>query len=205
MENYDMARITDKYWVTDFNFMNEVMQMCDGLPQKVSFYDNTLREGDQPPGCIMRTEEKLTLAHDLDDLGVDFIEIFPAVSPDDANALRELSKPGVLRHAKTSALVRPDTIDLDLANECGCKSILLEGPGNMDLAGAMKGVTDEDAYIQTFVNTVKKAKEYGMYVVTCPWDIGKAPMSLVEKWVKSLAAAGTDDICYGDTFGYTMP
>lgn len=200
-----MERNTDKYWVTEFNYMDEVMQMCDHLPEKVSIYDNTLREGDQTPGCIMRTEEKLALAHDLDDLGVDFIEIFPAVSPDDAEALRELCKPGVLKHAKMSALVRPDTGDLELANDCGCKHIFLEGPGNMDLAGAMLGVTDEDAYINMYVKTAQKAKEYGMGITACPWDIGKAPMALVEKWVKRLAAAGVDDIAYGDTFGFTMP
>lgn len=200
-----MGRITDQYWVTEFNYMDEAMQMCDNLPKKVSIYDNTLREGDQTPGCIMRTEEKLALAHDLDELGVDFIEIFPAVSPDDAQALTELCKPGVLRHAKMSALVRPDTIDLELANDCGCKHIFLEGPGNMELAGAMMGVTDVDAYMDKYVRTAKQAKEYGMTITACPWDIGKAPMDLVEKWVKTLAAAGVDDIAYGDTFGFTMP
>lgn len=200
-----MPHITDQYWVTDFNFMDEITAACPDQPQKVSFYDNTLREGDQTPGCVLRTDEKLALAKDLDELGVDFIELFPAVSKDDAQALTELCKPGVMKHAKMSALVRPGTIDLTLANDCGCKHIFLEGPGNMDLADAMMGVTDEDKYIGRFVETAKQAKEYGMTITACPWDIGKAPMALVEKWVKTLAAAGVDDIAYGDTFGFTLP
>lgn len=196
---------TDKYWVTEFNYLPEVTAFYSDLPEKVSFYDNTLREGDQTPGCIMRKDEKLVLAKQLDKLGVDFIEIFPAVSTDDAEALRELSKPGVLKHAKMSALVRPNTIDLDLANDCGCKHIFLEAPGNMTIAGSQIGVANEDELIERLVTTAKKAKELGMTITACPWDIGKASLSLVEKWVRGLTTAGVDDIAYGDTYGYSLP
>ena len=200
-----MNCITDQYWVTEFNFLPEVRNQFPDMPEKVSIYDNTLREGDQTPGCIMRTDEKIALAKELDKLGVDFIEIFPAVSPDDTEALRELCKPGTLKHAKMSALVRPGTIDLDLAIDCGCKHIFLEGPGNEPLANIMMGVTDMDAYMNLYVTTIQQAKERGMTVTACPWDIGKAPLDLVEKWVRTLAAAGADDIAYGDTFGFSMP
>ena len=38
------------------------------------FFDTTLRDGEQSPGCSMTTQEKLTMAHALEDLGVDIIE-----------------------------------------------------------------------------------------------------------------------------------
>jgi len=40
----------------------------------VVFFDTTLRDGEQSPGCSMTTQEKLTMAHALEDLGVDIIE-----------------------------------------------------------------------------------------------------------------------------------
>jgi isopropylmalate/homocitrate/citramalate synthase len=200
-----MKHKTDMYWVTDFNYMEEIIRMFPDMPKKVSIYDNTLREGDQTPGCVMRTDEKLALAKGLDELGVDFIELFPAVSKDDEAALTELSKPGVLKHARTSALVRPGTIDLDLAHKCGCKHAFVEGPGNMYIAEAMVGISDENAYIERFTSSVRKARELGIDVTACPWDIGKAPISLLERWVKELVAAGANDICYGDTWGFTLP
>jgi len=40
----------------------------------VAFFDTTLRDGEQSPGCSMTTQEKLTMAHALEELGVDIIE-----------------------------------------------------------------------------------------------------------------------------------
>ena len=37
----------------------------------IVFFDTTLRDGEQSPGCTMHHEEKLRLAHQIADLGVD--------------------------------------------------------------------------------------------------------------------------------------
>jgi len=194
---------TNDFWVTDFNYLPEVLKDLQ-IPERVELYDVTLREGNQTPGCILRKEEQLAIAKDLDAMGVDFIEFFPAVSEDDKAVLAELNKPGALKHAKTSALVRPRTKDLDLAIECGAPHIFLEGPGHLALASYM-GYTSEDELIQSFITTAKAAKAHGMTITACPWDCGKATVSLLERWVKSLVDAGVDDVAYADTFGYTMP
>jgi len=194
---------TNDYWVTGFNYLEDVVKDLN-IPKKVELYDVTLREGNQTPGCILRKEEQLAIAKDLDEMGSDFIEFFPAVSQDDYSVLKELSKPGVLKHAVTSALVRPRTNDLELALECGTKHIFLEGPSHLYLASKM-GYTSEDELIESFVVTAKEAKKHGMTITACPWDCGKATVELMERWVKSLAEAGVDDIRYGDTFGYTLP
>ena len=41
---------------------------------RVYFFDTTLRDGEQSPGCSMTHHEKLAMAHSLADLGVDIIE-----------------------------------------------------------------------------------------------------------------------------------
>ena len=41
-----------------------------GAPQeRIVFFDTTLRDGEQSPGCSMTTPEKIEMAHALDDLG----------------------------------------------------------------------------------------------------------------------------------------
>lgn len=194
---------TDKYWVTQFNHLDEVRGELS-LPQKVEIHDATLREGNQTAGCVMRREELFALAKDLDNLGVNFLEFFPAVSKDDEEVLTQLCKPGALKNAVPTALVRPNTIDLDLALKCGAKHIFLEGPGQMHIGKIMK-FTSEEHLISSFVDTAKRAKEYGMTITACPWDCGKASLDFLERMVKGLAEVGVDDITYGDTYGYSMP
>ena len=51
---------------------------------KIYIFDTTLRDGEQVPGCKLNTTEKLELALQLEDLGVDIIEAgFPISSPGD--------------------------------------------------------------------------------------------------------------------------
>ena len=41
--------------------------------QKVEIFDTTLRDGEQVPGCKLNTQQKLIIAEQLDQLGVDVI------------------------------------------------------------------------------------------------------------------------------------
>ena len=50
----------------------------------IHIFDTTLRDGEQSPGFSMHREEKLRLARQLEQLGVDVIEAgFPIASPGD--------------------------------------------------------------------------------------------------------------------------
>ena len=60
---------------------------------KVQIFDTTLRDGEQVPGCKLNTEQKLVIAEQLDELGVDIIEAgFPVSSPGDFKSVQEISK-----------------------------------------------------------------------------------------------------------------
>lgn len=196
----------EKYWVTEFNYLDEVMENCD-YPSKVHVHDVTLREGDQTPGCVLRADEKIELAKDLDDLGVDSIEMFAMVSGDDRIALTELSKPGVLKHAKIASLARAMPGDVEAVAKCGVKEIGLESPGNLWTASQTIGVKSEDDLIARFVNAIKQAKDYGMErIAVGPWDCARGTtMEFLERFIKEVVEAGATEICYGDTFGFTLP
>ena len=56
---------------------------------RVIFFDTTLRDGEQSPGCTMNHAEKLRIAHQLEILGVDVIEAgFPASSQGDFDSVQ---------------------------------------------------------------------------------------------------------------------
>ncbi|MFX8758785.1 2-isopropylmalate synthase, partial [Acinetobacter baumannii] len=58
---------------------------------KVYIFDTTLRDGEQVPGCKLNTTEKIELALQLENLGVDIIEAgFPISSPGDFSSVEEI-------------------------------------------------------------------------------------------------------------------
>ena len=73
--------------------------------EHVHIFDTTLRDGEQSPGFSMNREEKLQLAHQLEDLGVDVIEAgFPIASPGDLEAVRAVA--AEIKSCRVAALAR---------------------------------------------------------------------------------------------------
>lgn len=86
------------------------------MSDAVRFFDTTLRDGEQAPGYSMNLEEKIRMARQLEELGVDVIEAgFPVASPGDFDAVRSIA--GVLKDVTVAALSRALTKDIDAAYE----------------------------------------------------------------------------------------
>ena len=63
------------------------------MDNRLFFFDTTLRDGEQVPGCQLNTVEKIQVAKALEALGVDVIEAgFPISSPVDFNSVIVISK-----------------------------------------------------------------------------------------------------------------
>ena len=85
--------LTDKYWMSPFNFLDEVRdQLTLPVDNRVYIHDVTLREAEQAPGIVFKTDEKIAIAKALDEMGVRSIELFPVVSDEDAALVTELIK-----------------------------------------------------------------------------------------------------------------
>ena len=81
---------------------------------RVYFFDTTLRDGEQVPGCQLNTVEKIQVAKALESLGVDVIEAgFPVSSPGDFNSVIEISK--AVTWPSVCALTRAVQKDIDVA------------------------------------------------------------------------------------------
>src|SRR5438309_5278861 len=92
-------------------------QECKGeYMDRIVIFDTTLRDGEQAPGFSMNVEEKLRLARQLEQLGVDVIEAgFPIASPGDLQAVRGVASE--IRGCRVAALARARKQDVDAALE----------------------------------------------------------------------------------------
>jgi 2-isopropylmalate synthase len=82
--------------------------------ETIRIFDTTLRDGEQSPGCSMNLAEKLTLARQLERLGVDVIEAgFPIASEGDFEAVRAIASE--LRRAVVCGLARTGAQDIERA------------------------------------------------------------------------------------------
>src|ERR1700761_2277848 len=85
---------------------------------QIVFFDTTLRDGEQSPGCTMHHEEKLRMAHQLANTGVDVIEAgFPIASDGDFESVRAIAREiGQREDAPTIAgLARAKQADIETA------------------------------------------------------------------------------------------
>src|SRR5215208_2147636 len=80
--------------------------------ERIKFFDTTLRDGEQSPGCSMNLSEKIRLARRLQALGVDIIEAgFPIASEGDFAAVKAVA--AQCRNVTVAALCRtaePDVV-----------------------------------------------------------------------------------------------
>jgi isopropylmalate/homocitrate/citramalate synthase len=198
----DFVCHTDQYWVSEFNFMPEI---CDRLhiPDKVLIHDVTLRETDQTPGSVLRMEEKIEMAKELQALGVYSIEIFPAVSQEDYEALKEISG-WKDRTIETCGLARTIKSEIDRVAESGADRVNIEGPCSAAFNKFFR-YNDEKEVVDKMTEAIKYAKSLGLKATAYCWDVGKSTMPLLERFYKSVAEAGADQALIADSFGICMP
>jgi 2-isopropylmalate synthase len=86
------------------------------MAERIAIFDTTLRDGEQSPGCSMNLNEKLRMARQLEDLGVDIIEAgFPIASEGDFAAVKAVT--ATCRNVSIAALCRTAEQDVARAAE----------------------------------------------------------------------------------------
>src|SRR5450756_1787190 len=88
----------------------------------ITFFDTTLRDGEQTPNVSLTDEQKLTIAKALDKLGVDVIEAgFPISSKGEYNAVKSIVETGL--RATVCGLARVVKSDIDACFGTGVELI----------------------------------------------------------------------------------
>ena len=132
------------------------------MSDRLYIFDTTLRDGEQVPGCQLNTVEKIQVAKQLEQLGVDVIEAgFPISSPGDFNSVVEISK--AVTWPTICALTRAVEKDIDCAAEAlqyAKHKRIHTGIGTSDSHIKYKFNSTREEIIERAVAAVKYAKKY---------------------------------------------
>ena len=193
----------NKWWVSPYNFVDEVRAGFN-LPKKIEIHDATLRDGEQTPGVVFRKEHKVRIAQMLDEVGVDRIEAgMPAVSDEDFEAIKEISKLGL--KAKIYTFARAMNADIDKAIDCGAHGVVIEVPLGYPKLKYQFGWTWEDVVKKSF-ECINYAKKKNLHVVYFPYDTTRArDEDLTNVLTRIMRDSPPDSIGLVDTMGCALP
>ncbi len=173
----------------------------------VKIFDTTLRDGEQVPGCKLNTDQKLVIARQLDELGVDVIEAgFPVSSPGDFLSVTEISK--VVKNATVCGLTRAVENDIKVAAEALKNAVtprIHTGIGTSDSHIKHKFNASQDDIIERAVGAVSLAKSFVEDVEFYAEDAGRTDNDYLAKVCEAVIKAGATVLNIPDTTGYCLP
>ncbi len=173
----------------------------------VQIFDTTLRDGEQVPGCKLNTEQKLVIAEQLDELGVDIIEAgFPVSSPGDFKSVEEISK--IVKNATVCGLTRSVENDIKVAGEAlkyAKTPRIHTGIGTSESHIKFKFRSTQEDIIERAVKAVSYAKSFVEDVEFYAEDAGRTDNEYLARVCEAVIKAGATVLNIPDTTGYCLP
>jgi 2-isopropylmalate synthase len=173
----------------------------------IAIFDTTLRDGEQAPGCSMGIHDKLRMACQLEQLGVDVIEAgFPIASEDDFNAVSLIA--GAIRRPVVAGLARASEIDIRrawAALETAARPRIHVFLASSDLHLQSKLRITRDQALDQVYKSVAYAKSLCGDVEFSPEDASRSDVDFLCRFVQAAVDAGASVINIPDTVGYTVP
>ncbi len=177
------------------------------LSNQIVFFDTTLRDGEQSPGCTMHHNEKLRMAHQLAALGVDIIEAgFAIASQGDFNSVNAIAKE--VRGPRIASLARCKREDIEAAAravEPAQKNRIHTFLATSDLHLEAKLRLTRTQAIDQVGECVRLARSYTDDVEFSTEDGTRSDIDFLIQMVNVAIQAGATTINIPDTVGYTTP
>jgi len=173
----------------------------------VAFFDTTLRDGEQSPGCSMTTQEKLTMAHALEDLGVDIIEAgFAMASEGDFAAIATITQ--AIRKPRICSLARAKKEDIEMAARAiqfADRARIHVFLASSDLHLEYKLKISRQEALDLAAESVRLACSLVDDVEFSPEDATRSDRDFLVEMVRVAVEAGATTINMPDTVGYSTP
>ena len=177
------------------------------MSERVYIFDTTLRDGEQSPGCSMTTSEKLEVAKNLVEMGVDLLEAgFPIASVGDYEAVQAVSRE--FPEAQVAALARTVPKDIDRALDALDKA---KSPrlhcfiATSEIHLKYKLHKTEEEVLEAAVKGVEQAKRHVDDVEFSAEDGSRTNLDYLCRISKAAVDAGATTINIPDTVGFMMP
>jgi isopropylmalate/homocitrate/citramalate synthase len=190
------------YWVSHYNFDPRITSNFH-FPEEVIFHDVTLRDGEQTPGIVLRTKEKVEIARKLDEVGVHRIEAgMPVVSKEDFDAVKEIAHLGL--RSKVFAFSRLVKEDIEEALKCDVEGIICEGPVGVPKLKQFNWTYEQ--VIERAVEAIDFAKKHGLWTSFFGVDGTRSDIAFMKNILEAVSKqAHPDSFVIVDTFGCASP
>ncbi len=185
------------------------------MTKKIFLYDTTLRDGAQAEGISYSLEDKLSITHKLDELGIDYIEGgWPGSNPKDILYFQKMKKLklkhakiaafGSTRHAKNKAEKDPN---LKALIEAGTPVVTIFGKSwDLHVKYALRVSMEENlAMIYDSVKYLKKKGKEVIYDAEHFFNGFKDNPEYAIKTLQMAEEAGADCLVLCDTNGGSLP
>ncbi len=177
------------------------------MAERIYIFDTTLRDGEQSPGCSMTVPEKMTLARQLVDLGVDIMEAgFPIASEGDFEAVEKIARE--YSWVQVAGLARATRLDIE---RCAAALQHAKRPrihtfiATSDIHLKYKFKKTREQILEEAVDAVTLAREYCDDVEFSAEDATRTDWDYLEAVVRAVVAAGARTVNLPDTTGYSVP
>ncbi len=174
---------------------------------RITIFDTTLRDGEQSPGCTMTPAEKLRMAHQLEELGVDVIEAgFPIASDTDFDAVRTIASE--IREPVIAALARATAGDIDRAGnaiEGARRSRIHTFIATSDIHLEAKLGIGRQECLERAAAAVERACGFTDDVEFSAEDATRTDLDFLCAVITAAVEAGATTVNIPDTVGYTFP
>jgi 2-isopropylmalate synthase len=183
------------------------MSLEPGVADQIVFFDTTLRDGEQSPGCTMHHGEKLRMAHQLAALGVDVLEAgFAIASEGDLESIRAIARE--VRGPRIASLARCKREDIEAAARAiepapVNRIHVFLASSDLHLEAKLR-ITREQALEQA-AQSVELACRYSENVEFSAEDATRSDPDFLVRMVTAAVQAGATTINLPDTVGYTTP
>lgn len=175
--------------------------------KKISIFDTTLRDGEQSPGCSMYLEEKISMARQLERLGVDVIEAgFPFASDGDFESVAAVARE--CQSTTIAALCRTVPSDIYRAAEAlkdarNARIHTFVATSDIHLQYKLKKTRDE--VLEMTANAVRIARGCVDDVEFSAEDATRSDIDFLCQVLNVAVSEGATVINIPDTVGYTLP
>ncbi len=195
-------KVPGKWSVSPYCFEPEVRAGWK-IPPKITIHDVTLRDGEQTPGVVFRKEEKLKIAHALEDAGIQRIEGgMIATTGEDFDALATMAKE--IKHAEVACFSRARRDDMELAVKSKVKRAVMEITAQDPIIKSIWGTRGKAA--EEIIKLVKFGHENGLKVTYFLMESSRASLDLLRDIIIPVAEEGKpDNIAIVDTRGSAYP
>jgi 2-isopropylmalate synthase len=173
----------------------------------IFIFDTTLRDGEQSPGCSMTKAEKLKMAAQLVDLGVDILEAgFPIASDGDFEAVDEISRQ--FPSTRVAGLARCTTLDIERVGRAlrhAKRPRIHTFIATSEIHLKYKLKRSRQQVLDDAISAVRLARTFTDDVEFSAEDATRTDQEYLDQVCKAVVEAGATTVNLPDTVGFSVP